>query len=103
MIEFFKRSLSNENIVDLEEMETRIRQEMARRYQSQVDNVTKYELQTIRKEIITLHILRHGIVDLLIGNTTQRKLQAQAPLAQCKLCIAQLNMYGQAKNLPESN
>jgi FKBP-type peptidyl-prolyl cis-trans isomerase (trigger factor) len=64
MIEFFKRSLSNENIVDLEEMETRIRQEMARRYQSQVDNVTKYELQTIRKEIREIRELIKGEMDM---------------------------------------
>jgi hypothetical protein len=64
MIEFFKRDLSNENIVDLEEMETRIRQEMARRYQSQVDNVYKYELQAIRKDIRELREFITGEIDM---------------------------------------
>ena len=64
MIEFFKRSLSNENIVDLEEMETRIRQEMARRYQIQVDNVYKYELQAIRKDIRELREFITGEIDM---------------------------------------
>jgi hypothetical protein len=64
MTEFFKRDLSNENIVDLEEMETRIRQEMARRYQSQVDNVYKYELQAIRKDIRELREFITGEIDM---------------------------------------
>jgi hypothetical protein len=64
MTEFFKRNLSNENIVDLEEMETRIRQEMARRYQDQVDNVYKYELRAIRKEIRELREFITGNTDM---------------------------------------
>jgi hypothetical protein len=64
MMEFFKRDLTNENIIDLEEMETRIRQEMARRYQNQVDNASKYELQVIRKEIREIRELLKGEVDM---------------------------------------
>jgi hypothetical protein len=64
MTEFFKRDLTNENIVDLEEMETRIRQEMARRYQNQVDNASKYELQVIRKEIREIRELIKGEMDM---------------------------------------
>jgi hypothetical protein len=64
MTEFFKRDLSNEDIVDLEEMETRIRQEMARRYQSQIDNVHRYELQAIRKDIRELRELITGEIDM---------------------------------------
>ena len=64
MTEFFKRDLRNEDIVDLEEMETRIRQEMARRYQSQVDNVYKYELQAIRKDIRELREIITGEIDM---------------------------------------
>jgi hypothetical protein len=64
MTEFFKRDLTNEHLVDLEEMETRIRQEMARRYQNQVDNVTKYELQVIRKEIREIRELIKGEMDM---------------------------------------
>lgn len=64
MTDFFKRDLTNEHLVDLEEMETRIRQEMARRYQSQVDNVTKYELQVIRKEIREIRELIKGEMDM---------------------------------------
>jgi hypothetical protein len=63
-MEFFKRDLTNENIIDLEEMETRIRQEMARRYQNQVDNASKYELQVIRKEIREIRELLKGEVDM---------------------------------------
>jgi polyhydroxyalkanoate synthesis regulator protein len=64
MMEFFKRDLTNENIIDLEEMETRIRQEMARRYQNQVDNASKYELQVIRKEIREIRELLKGEMDM---------------------------------------
>ncbi len=64
MTDFFKRDLTNEHLVDLEEMETRIRQEMARRYQNQVDNVTKYELQVIRKEIREIRELIKGEMDM---------------------------------------
>jgi hypothetical protein len=64
MTEFFKRDLTNENIVDLEEMETRIRQEMARRYQNQVDNASKYEMQVIRKEIREIRELIKGEMDM---------------------------------------
>ena len=64
MTEFFKRDLTNEHLIDLEEMETRIRQEMARRYQNQVDNVTKYELQVIRKEIREIRELIKGEMDM---------------------------------------
>jgi hypothetical protein len=64
MTEFFKRDLTNENIVDLEEMETRIRQEMARRYQKQVDNASKYEMQVIRKEIREIRELIKGEMDM---------------------------------------
>ena len=64
MTEFFKRDLTNENIVDLEEMETRIRQEMARRYQKQVDNASKYEMQVIRKEIREIRELLKGEMDM---------------------------------------
>ena len=64
MTEFFKRDLTNEHLIDLEEMETRIRQEMARRYQTQVDNVTKYELQVIRKEIREIRELIKGEMDM---------------------------------------
>lgn len=64
MTDFFKRDLTNEHLVDLEEMETRIRQEMARRYQTQVDNVTKYELQVIRKEIREIRELIKGEMDM---------------------------------------
>lgn len=64
MTDFFKRDLTNEHLIDLEEMETRIRQEMARRYQSQVDNVTKYELQVIRKEIREIRELIKGEMDM---------------------------------------
>ena len=63
-MEFFKRDLTNENIIDLEEMETRIRQEMARRYQNQVDNASKYELQVIRKEIREIRELIKGEMDM---------------------------------------
>jgi polyhydroxyalkanoate synthesis regulator protein len=63
-MEFFKRDLTNENIIDLEEMETRIRQEMARRYQNQVDNASKYELQVIRKEIREIRELLKGEMDM---------------------------------------
>ena len=64
MTDFFKRDLTNEHLVDLEEMETRIRQEMARRYQDQVDNVYKYELRAIRKEIRELREFITGEVDM---------------------------------------
>ena len=64
MTDFFKRDLTNEHLIDLEEMETRIRQEMARRYQNQVDNVTKYELQVIRKEIREIRELIKGEMDM---------------------------------------
>jgi hypothetical protein len=64
MTEFFKRDLANENIIDLEEMETRIRQEMARRYQNQVDNASKYEMQVIRKEIREIRELIKGEMDM---------------------------------------
>jgi hypothetical protein len=64
MTEFFKRDLTNENIIDLEEMETRIRQEMARRYQNQVDNASKYEMQIIRKEIREIRELIKGEMDM---------------------------------------
>lgn len=64
MTDFFKRDLTNEHLVDLEKMETRIRQEMARRYQNQVDNVTKYELQVIRKEIREIRELIKGEMDM---------------------------------------
>ena len=64
MTEFFKRDLTNENIIDLEEMETRIRQEMARRYQNQVDNASKYEMQVIRKEIREIRELIKGEMDM---------------------------------------
>jgi hypothetical protein len=64
MTDFFKRDLTNENIIDLEEMETRIRQEMASRYQKQVDNVAKYELQVIRKEIREIRELIKGEMDM---------------------------------------
>jgi hypothetical protein len=64
MTDFFKRDLTNENIIDLEEMETRIRQEMASRYQKQVDNVSKYELQVIRKEIREIRELIKGEMDM---------------------------------------
>ena len=63
-MEFFKRDLTNENIIDLEEMETRIRQEMARRYQNQIDNASKYELQVIRKEIREIRELLKGEMDM---------------------------------------
>ena len=64
MTDFFKRDLTNEHLVDLEEMETRIRQEMARRYQNQVDSVTKYELRAIRKDIRELRELITGETDM---------------------------------------